>query len=165
MLVPNLFGSVLSLYYLHVFETHTTKGVRTTELSTCYRAGIVLLGLILLQVVFGDQTKSAELVGTCGAVLSVVFTVSPLMALPAVIKARSPESIPLSTAVILFLNAALWILYGFYVVDDRSIWFPNVVGLVASGAQIAVHAIFAFDLIPVKHATMSGDGGIKVASL
>jgi uncharacterized protein with PQ loop repeat len=84
-----------------------------------------------------------------------------ISALPTVIKNRSPESIPLPISLVVFLNALLWALYGILVVDDRSLWLPNLVGSFVSFLQILIHAAFYFGLIPKGEA---GEG-VKVASL
>ena len=98
ILAPNLFGCVVGMYYLRVFEENTPKGVRTTELLRCYRAGIALLLALLGCVVFSEPFTAMRAVGTCGAALSVIFSASPLAALPAVYRDRSAEAIPLVRA-------------------------------------------------------------------
>ena len=159
VLLPNLFGSVLSLYYLHVFETYTPKGVKSNELSRWYQAGIILLALILLQVTFGDVKNASGVVGTCGTILAIIFSISPLSALPAVIRTRSPESIPLPTALMMFTNSALWMAYAMFVVDDSSIYISNLVGVLAAAVQFSVHVLFKAGLLA------RNTEGVKVASL
>jgi uncharacterized protein with PQ loop repeat len=158
VLIPNVIGSALSLYYLHIFETYTPKGMRANELSRWYQAGIGLLALILLKVSFGEVASAANVVGTCGAILSVIFSASPLLALPAVMKSKSAEAIPLPTSLMLFTSSTLWSAYGFHI-DDRSILVPNVVGFVASASQLLVHIVFHFGFIA------KNTEGVKVASL
>ena len=159
VLIPNLIGSLLSLYYLHVFEAYTPKGIRAHELSRWYQAGIALLAIILLLVSFGDINSAAETVGTCGAILSVVFSASPLMALPSVMKSRTTDAIPFATSAMLFSSAFLWFLYGYTIAEDRSIWLPNFFGGLVSAVQLGIHAMFYFGLI------QKNTEGVKVASL
>jgi len=64
ILAPNVFGCVLAMYYLRIFEEHTPKGVRTTELLRCYRAGILVLFVLLLFVLFSEPYKAMQAVGT-----------------------------------------------------------------------------------------------------
>ncbi|KAH9254092.1 hypothetical protein BASA81_007967 [Batrachochytrium salamandrivorans] len=160
LIVPNFVGAVLSLYYLYVFEANTPKGSRLTELYTYYQASILLLGFLLFSLYWEDFENSRELVGTCGAVLSVVFSSSPLSALPAVIRTRSPESIPLPISLVMFANSVLWASYGYFLANDRSIWFPNLVGTFVSSLQLLVHIVFFAGLIPKKNLD-----GVKSASL
>lgn len=161
LIVPNLVGAVLSLYYLYVFEQHTPKGARLNELYRYYQASIALLALLLVGLYWYSFANATELVGTFGAGISLVFTASPLSALPAVVKNRSPESIPLPISLMMFVNAVLWSAYGYLVANDSAIWFPNVFGCVVSTLQLLVHAVFYAGLVPKK----APSDGVKSASL
>lgn len=161
VLVPNFIGSLLSLYYLYVFESYV-KGAKSTELARWYQAGIIVLAIMLLYVAFADIEAAARLVGTSGAIMSTVFFLAPLAALPAVRRTRSPESIPFMTALMMFVNAALWFAYGFFVSNDKSIYLSNLSGVVSGGVQLMVHALFATGVIAKK---ASSESGVKVASL
>jgi hypothetical protein len=64
ILVPNVLGCVVAMYYLRVFEENTPKGARAVELLRCYRAGILLLLLLFAFVLFSDPYTSMRAVGT-----------------------------------------------------------------------------------------------------
>lgn len=155
---PNAVGSLLAAYYLKVFDAHSPKsGARATELRRSYAVGIGLLVVLLAVVVLDDPARAVQVVGTCGALLSMVFAASPLFALPAVFKTKTPDSIPLGTAVMLFTSNVLWFVYGYVMADDSSIWIPNSFGAAVSAVQLVVHAVFALNLVQ--------RGGVRVASL
>jgi solute carrier family 50 protein (sugar transporter) len=159
VMMPNILGTVISAYYLSVYETHTPKvGPRAAELRRTFAMGCLVLLVLLFEIMMDDQgIRASQFVGTCGAVLSVVFSSSPLFALPAVFRSRNPDSIPLPTAVMIFISCLLWASYGWFVAYDKSIWLPNTFGLFVATIQLLTHAVFALGIVT--------RGGVRVASL
>lgn len=165
VLVTNLFGCALSIYYLWVFERYTSKGARMAELHRWYRAGIALLGMLLLYIFYSDVEAGAQVVGTCGAVLSVIFASSPLLALPTIYKSRSLESMPFFTSLMMFASGFLWFLHGWVLANDSSIYIPNFVGSLVSGVQILIHLVFAVGLVAGSTSSSTSGGLVRQASL
>lgn len=161
-MLPNLVGSVFSLYYLYVYETYTSKGAQYMELTRAYQFAILLLSFILVHASFGDLDSVPDTIGTIGAIVSIVFTSSPLLAIPAVIRNRSPESIPLPLSSLLFVASALWVMYGTIVANDRAIIIPNAFGTMVTALQLLVHLAFYMGFISSRK---SSSENVKVASL
>lgn len=158
VITPNVIGAVLAAYFLKVFDAFSPKtGPRAAELKRTYTAGIVVLTLLLLDVVFDDPARAVRVVGTSGAALSMIFAASPLTALPSVVRNRTPDAIPLSTSAMVLISNVLWTMYGLWVANDSSIWVPNLFGTAVSGVAVGVHAVFALNIVE--------KGGVRAASL
>lgn len=88
--------------------------------------------------------RSEQLLGAVGVIISVVLLASPLSSLATVIKDKSTASLPFSTTLCMTLNALSWMSYGFLVVKDKMVWFPNLLGSAFCFIQLSLFLIYGF---------------------
>jgi len=95
-----------------------------------------------------EKEMCLNILGTAGAGTAVVLLSSPLVALGNVIKSKDSSSMPWQVSLGMFVNASVWTIFGWTVVDDPFVWAPNGLGAAASAVQLAVIAKY-----PPKAAT------------
>ena len=76
----------------------------------------------------------------CGIVI--VMFGGPLATLKTVWEEKSTASLPFAFSVASFANCLTWTAYGWCVIHDAYVWFPNGLGLLSSLAQFALFAKF-----------------------
>ncbi len=85
---------------------------------------------------------AATIIGKLAVAICIVLFVSPLATLKTVIQTKDASSIPLPFTLTCMLNCFLWSVYGILDKADFNIYFPNVLGLTSSIAQLILILLF-----------------------
>jgi solute carrier family 50 (sugar transporter) len=118
-----------------------------------------VLGICAITIfisIFPILDDPAQLIGSVGCFIVVVLFASPLVVLRQVLVTKDAKSIPLPFTIACTINCFLWSVYGVWGVDDVYIYFPNVLGLALSVAQL---------LLKIYYSNGSNSGFSKVVQL
>ena len=105
-----------------------------------------VLGIVLAAVfvtILPILNDPAQLIGSIGCIIVVILFASPLVVLRQVIQSKDARSIPLPFTVACTINCFLWAVYGFWGVGDFYIYFPNMLGLMLSVAQLILKLYYS----------------------
>ena len=135
----NGIGLVMAAYYMFSFIRHSPKSSPTLPGSVRQHA-IGVLGIILatLLVAMSPVTDPSSLIGPVGVLLTIGMFGSPLSALKTVVQTKSAASIPLPFTLASLANCLMWSVAGLFRMKDVNIYFPNLLGLSFSVAQVAL---------------------------
>lgn len=135
--VPNFCGILLALYYTAVFHKYAN------DLHSLYQLYLIaffsLFGFGFLLIFSTDRTSSVGILSLCSTIL---FIFSPLIMIFQVCRDRSVASMPFHLSFLTFCNASVWILFGWFVRDDYTIWLPNTFGFISGSLQLICHSLF-----------------------
>ena len=132
VLAPNALGLAAGITYAAAY-TRVAGGARAARpwavTAACVAGVVIACGAL-------DRRAAARLLGGVGSAASLVVFASPLASLRRVLADRSTVSMPLPLTAAMFANAAAWAAYGGLVARDASIWAPNGLGVLVTGAQV-----------------------------
>uniref|UniRef100_A0A6S8DRU6 Sugar transporter SWEET n=1 Tax=Aplanochytrium stocchinoi TaxID=215587 RepID=A0A6S8DRU6_9STRA len=140
VMLPNVVGTLLGVYYTFVFHTH----YRLNEpymLEKHYLGSIVVLAL-LAYFHMQEFDVAKQYVALLGMTGTVIFSASPLVMIFTVCREKSIASLPFDMALLVFINSACWIFYGVLVVNDYALYLPNMLGFLAGTLQLLCHVLF-----------------------
>lgn len=131
-------GLLCGLYYYFQFvlycEPKANQLPGTMEdhfkVSTFLAAIIILFAMIV--------PEPADVIGKLAVFFCVVLFSSPLSSIKNVITTKNANSIPLPFTLACILNCSLWTISGIFDMHDFNIYFPNLLGLLASLAQLVL---------------------------
>ena len=136
----NTVGLALGLYYFYLF--HQNCDAKATGLPGTLQQHVqgtsLVIGVALMISVSLPRDVAAEVIGKAAVLFCVVLFASPLSVLKEAIIARSSQNIPVPFAVASTINAFLWSVSGVLALRDVNVWFPNILGLAFSIAQLVV---------------------------
>lgn len=72
---------------------------------------------------------------------SLVFAASPLASISSVFKSQSTANLPFGLICSQFVVSSLWLWYG-RLIGDSFVQFPNAVGMLLSGSQLVLFAVY-----------------------
>eukprot|EP00977_Amphora_coffeiformis_P000863 scaffold184_cov179-Amphora_coffeaeformis.AAC.22 len=135
----NIIGLFLGLYYMFYFVKHSPKAAPTLPGSVRQHTGSVLTVIVAtLMVSLSGVVNPAALIGPFGLALTIGMFASPLSALKTVIQTKSAASIPLPFTLASLVNCLAWSVSGLFRIKDFNIYFPNLLGLSFSLAQLVL---------------------------
>ena len=147
ILASNAFGLALGLFYTATFlsayysqQQLTMKknpSLPGTVGDHLYGGVAVALFAIILNVLLPPYFAT-QAVGILGAFLCTLMFASPLAALKEIVRKRDASIIQLPFVGVCFANTLVWIIYGEFVLGDRSIVFPNFIGFGLACANMAL---------------------------
>jgi uncharacterized protein with PQ loop repeat len=88
-----------------------------------------------------DTTARNTVIGITTNIFLILFYISPLSTLPAVIKSKDASSIHPVLTLVSLVNGALWCVYGF-ALRDVFIWMPNGVGVLCCVVLVSLRVMF-----------------------
>lgn len=136
---PNVTAVVAGAAYVAAFVRYQAP---TASVAPYVGASAGLVGAAGLAVAVLDHASATAAVGYLGCGVCVGMFGGPLAAMGSVLRTKSAAAIPLGFTVFSTVNTAAWLGYGALVLGDPFIWFPNVLGLGASLAQLGLVAKF-----------------------
>mmetsp|Transcript_14685 Transcript_14685/g.20057 ORF Transcript_14685/g.20057 Transcript_14685/m.20057 type:complete len:243 (-) Transcript_14685:331-1059(-) len=144
IVTPNGIGLVLGIYYYKQFSRHVSASATNLPgtLSQHWNGLVMIISLVLLLATGLTKDMAAELIGKFGVLICMIMFASPLSAMKVVIETRSADSIPLPFTIACVVNCALWSVVGVLDMDDFNVYFPNLVGLSAGLAQLALKGLY-----------------------
>jgi len=132
---PNLCGSLTGLICTFVFQAYYPFFN-----PVLYLQGAAVISAAALSAYLGYT----GLVGFVGSCLSIGVMASPLSVVQTVIRDRSTAALPFSTSLVMFATGLCWSLYGLLVIDDISVYLPNLLGTLLACVQLSLFAVYGF---------------------
>uniref|UniRef100_A0A7S0CEY2 Sugar transporter SWEET1 n=1 Tax=Proboscia inermis TaxID=420281 RepID=A0A7S0CEY2_9STRA len=142
--VTNVPGVILGCYYAYEYRKYCPRNAANLPGTFSQHVNaIFFIAIFTLLAAFGlSREAAASLVGMEGVVFCVLLFSSPLAAMRSVIQTKSAKSIPLPFTLVSILNCTLWSVVGVIEMNDIMVYAPNLLGLLASVAQLALITIY-----------------------
>lgn len=128
-------GLVLGLYYMYQFLQFAPKSSPTLPGSKAQHVKAVL-GISAVSLIAAASPLPPSILGSVGVLITIILFGSPLAALKTVIQTKSAKAIPLPFTLASTINCFLWSVAGLFKMKDVNVYFPNLVGLTFSLAQV-----------------------------
>jgi len=145
VVVPNVIGLILALYYVTIFiqyaPRHNTASPSTLPGSV--QQHVAVLTTIAVATATAAHFRLVSTIGRAAVVLCIAMFASPLIAVKTVLETKSAASIPLPFTICSLLNTSTWLVTGVYKLKDWNIAMPNVLGLLFGFLQVALKLIYA----------------------
>lgn len=143
---PNLLGLVCGLNYFYQFQKHCLKSATNLPgtVSQHFNYSALFITFTTLAATTLNNQLAATLIGRIAVVICIILFSSPLAALKTVVETKNAKSIPLPFTLTCILNCFLWTTYGFDL-GDFNIYFPNLLGLISSLAQLGLILFYGND--------------------
>ena len=139
IIAPNASGFLFGAYYVKTFAQYRAPSVNMTP----YYGGTVAMSAAVVGMASVMETSAAiDAIGLTGCAVVAVMFGGPLGSIKTVLKDKNTNSLPVPFTVAAFVNCICWASYGWFVIDDVYVYAPNLAGLAASSAQIALYARF-----------------------
>jgi len=157
LMLPNVTTIGFACYYLVMFARYRHP---QTSLSLHVLAAFVVIITVISATSVLPVEDAIDMIGEVGCVQQVVMFTGPLAVIKTVMRDRNTSSMSAWFTVATFLSCSVWTLYGAAITHDVYIWGPNVLGLVAAGAQLFLflkyglpppsHPVDAIEGVPLK---------------
>lgn len=133
VLVPNIVGVLLGVFYTLVVASLATQRARDTVTLEALVGTAIILGLSAFGPFSGAETAAVRAAWGWGAnLILVAYYASPLSTVALVVRTRSSASLHPGMVTMNLINGALWTSYGFAVAD------PFIYAINGAGAAISV---------------------------
>ena len=161
----NGIGVVVAIYYCMEFVKKIPKqkassimDASTPTLPGSVRQHVqgvtaVILGTLLLAI-FKPFTNTTNLLGNIAVLFCILMFASPLSVIKVVIATKSAKAIPLPFTLISCVNCFMWVVSGWFEMNDVNFYFPNLLGLTSGLVQVALKLMYGDNnnIIPVYSA-------------
>eukprot|EP00164_Ancoracysta_twista_P003476 GFYU01004637.1.p1 GENE.GFYU01004637.1~~GFYU01004637.1.p1 ORF type:complete len:334 (-),score=69.97 GFYU01004637.1:334-1335(-) len=137
ILATNVSGLASGYYYTYIYQLYSKKSIHGYVGGAISIFICVILALVLFPVYF-----AAEVIGTIGSIIVCVLAVSPLMSLPAVIREKNSEAIPITFSTANLMNSIAWMSYGILVARRLVVWWPSAFGSVVATIQVTLYFLY-----------------------
>lgn len=134
-------GLVLGTYYFYKFLQFAPKAAPTLPGSQEQHIKAVL-AIAVATLITAASPLPPSFIGSVGVLLCMFMFGSPLAALKTVVQTKSAKAIPLPFTIASTVNCFLWSVAGLYKMKDVNVYFPNLVGLAFSLAQVALKLMY-----------------------
>jgi uncharacterized protein with PQ loop repeat len=135
---PNISAFFFGAYYVHTFNTYKANHVNMTP----QYAAIALAAAATGGVCLGMPEQAGSIIGHVAIGIVAIMFGGPLASIKTVFKDKSTKSLPFAFTCATLVNCVAWSSYGYLVIDDYIVWLPNMLGLGAACAQLALFAKF-----------------------
>jgi len=137
-------GFLLSIYYSIQYCRICPKNASNLPGTVNQHVKFVLFFLISSVLIVGCLAKdiSLNIIGKLGVSVCILLFASPLSTLKTVVRTKSASSIPLPFTLACMLNCFLWSVAGLLEMKDFYIYFPNILGLASSVAQLSLRILY-----------------------
>jgi len=141
ILIPNGLGVFVSIFCLWAYHTNTIhKPIKE------YLIVALICGVCFHLV----SSKQDQMIGLIGCALSVILSGSPLAVVKTVIIEKSTAALPFWTSLATWMNNVSWILYGYFVTNDKYVYLPSLLGFVLSSIQMMLFLKYPSLPLPLK---------------
>jgi solute carrier family 50 protein (sugar transporter) len=144
IIAPNTLGLFMATYYSLKFCSNCPKNASNLPgtMDQHIKIGSAMILFTMLAPILLGTDMALSLIGKVAIVVCVVLFASPLAALKTVIETKSARSIPLPFTLACMLNCFLWSVAGVLDMKDFYVYFPNILGLLSTIAQISLYFIY-----------------------
>ena len=131
-------------------------------------AFVMWLGVFLIVGIaasgFGTEQNyfNGSLVGYLGSVCGLIYYSAPLSVMRKVVETKDSSSLYLPTIATNMGNALMWVVYGWFAVNDPIIYGPNFIGLLISSLQLGLIAMYPKKEPPLLPSSSTEDSRLKV---
>jgi hypothetical protein len=106
----------------------------------------------------------ATMVGTIGCTFAIAYYAAPLSMMANVVMTRDSSALYLPTTIVNILNAGMWSIYGFGLMDIN-VWAPNVIGLLLSIAQLVLIIVFPRKVASGNVILVDDENGLQLTDI
>lgn len=150
----NFFGLLIGLFCCTTSITLLTQSnnlkPNENDITLANRIEAIMIGgiaawffiLLLTEIVFPNSYPSDFVIGIICNVTTIGYYASPLSSLYNVIKTKDSSSLHLPSILANLLNATMWLIFGFYGLNNIIVWLPNVVGITLVACQLTIILIY-----------------------
>lgn len=141
LIFVNIFGALLMFSYIVAYYLFAPrKGPLLKQL-------LIVSSVITITQVYvhsiDELEKATSHLGIICCSVTLTFFAAPLANLAHVIRVQSSESLPFPLILMSLVVTAQWSLYG-YILKDKFITYPNVLGFLLSCFQLSLFAVYPF---------------------
>jgi uncharacterized protein with PQ loop repeat len=133
---PNISAFLFGAYYVHTYSKYTTRNMMPQY------AAIGAFGAGAGALCVGLPEQAGSIIGHLGIGIVAVMFGGPLASIKTVLEDKNTKSLPFAFTVASLVNCVAWSSFGLFVIDDYIVWLPNMLGLGAACAQLALFAKF-----------------------
>mmetsp|Transcript_9139 Transcript_9139/g.15994 ORF Transcript_9139/g.15994 Transcript_9139/m.15994 type:complete len:278 (+) Transcript_9139:446-1279(+) len=138
----NTIGTIGGMYF--VLEVLIVADRKTQDLMIGIFVGSTVYFVIFFLYTAYEMTHEAALkLWSYQAIgILLIYYVVPLSTMYKVVKTRNAVSFYLPLSIATIINGVMWGLYGYFGVNDLTIWMPNSVGGLLGLLQVILHLIY-----------------------
>ena len=150
--ITNFPGFVLGLLYSISSLTLLANGKGNSDATTYYRletmilVGSVYYGSISMYIGFilgeDDKQFASSLVAWSGITCAVLYYAAPCTTIAQIIKTKNSSSLHPPMILANATNATLWLIYGYFGINDMYIYGPNLLGVIFAFFQLFLVTIY-----------------------
>uniref|UniRef100_T1HM70 Sugar transporter SWEET1 n=3 Tax=Rhodnius TaxID=13248 RepID=T1HM70_RHOPR len=141
LIIVNVFGALLMFSYIVAYYMFATRKGSLLKQILMVTILITIAQVYIHSIDEFEKAKSHLGIICCSVTLT--FFAAPLANLAHVIRVQSSESLPFPLILMSLVVTAQWTLYG-YILKDKFITYPNLLGFLLSCFQLSLFAIFPF---------------------
>ncbi|KAK9501390.1 hypothetical protein O3M35_012125 [Rhynocoris fuscipes] len=139
IIVVNVFGAILMFFYTIAYYLYAPRKGPVLKQLLLITSVIVTVQIYIHSL--DDFEKATTNLGIICCAVTLTFFGAPLANLAHVIRVQSCESLPFPLILMSLVVTAQWSLYGF-ILKDKFITYPNVLGFLLSCFQLSLFAIY-----------------------
>ena len=138
LLYANILGLILGGYYLAIYHWNDLKHSSSSLGNQIW----ILCALFAAEVTYcqsGTDPQSGLLLsGVLSAILSILVSASPMVAIPKILLLKSTKTcLPTDMVLASLLSSVLWLWCG-YLLRDPWVWMPNLCGVIVGSVQVGI---------------------------
>eukprot|EP00924_Labyrinthula_sp_SR-Ha-C_P009390 snap_masked-scaffold_2-processed-gene-22.8-mRNA-1 protein AED:1.00 eAED:1.00 QI:0/-1/0/0/-1/1/1/0/269 len=137
----NLVGVFIGVMYSIIYHTNATEDAKKERLKL-YSGGTFLFVIFCGLFTHGIVNDDPEPLGIFSMVGTISFMISPLVTLFLVCKTNSVESMPFDLSFVIFVNTSFWVIFGWFVADDYTLYITNGLGATSALLQLFCHLLY-----------------------
>ncbi|XP_074036243.1 sugar transporter SWEET1 [Leptinotarsa decemlineata] len=139
LILVNTVGATLFFAYVVTFYIYSIKKTMVIrQFSIC----LLFLLIVLVYIHNSKHPENARShLGLICSGVTIVFFAAPFATLMHVIRVKNTDSLPYHLIFATFIVSLQWMMYGF-ILNDRFIQIPNLLGCILSGIQLSLFMIY-----------------------
>eukprot|EP01084_Bolivina_argentea_P082381 149152_1 len=138
LIVANGIGASFGIGYTLFFTKYTHM-----SMLPYYSGSLGLLGIILSSPIWLGIENGTQLLGLAGSTGAFLVVASPLGVVRTVMQKKTTKGIlPFPISLAMTFTACSWFSYGWFVLNDPYIWFPNIFGMGAGLLQLSLFVVY-----------------------
>lgn len=127
----------LGLFYVFNYVRYSNKEKRRTIVFLSVSSLLALSGVVYAYIM---EMKLAIVIAA--TVMFFIFLISPMTVIARVVQTKCCASLPFELPCAAALNGVSYVLYGYLVVDDLSLWGTGLVTFLIAAAQLLCHFVY-----------------------
>lgn len=139
--ISNALGAGLALLYCNEYRKYSAKTPFKIFERHVYTVSFLAMLTSFFALALPSQVAK-NVVGVEGVLLCVLLFASPLATLKQVIETKSAHLIPIPFTVACLINCILWVIVGWFELNDFMIYAPNLLGFACTLAQVGLKLVY-----------------------